>query len=478
VKEKWRKICKICDKIVSLDESGLVNPEQLIDVLKSSGVRENLRAIKSRAKKKRKKLTLQELESKLFHCVQSNPDNKLSELFFEAISTKVEHKVLLIAGLLGRGKSSTAQYLTSGINRDEAGVFQTDAIGRKGGGVTRHFQIGHFPYLGKDGDKYVTVIDTPGGNDESLPNFNMFKVLQVTLKKIRYIDGILVVISPQDVMRRMESFNTYLQEFSLMLQQQQIIANVSIVITRAHVLIPDFYPSLERLEVALKEACFIPLNNAFGEGECKYFRLSTQANDYIEFPDSKSQSLKNAYSLYKAYENAPPICCQKLESLEIRVRRLIKDQISLEAKKKEIEDEYKRESAKHASTQNILEKTRQQLLEERDELTRIDEELKRKREDLNITDQQLSLTSEKLFVQMSITDSQNEDLAQKESMIDKLRKHLEEEKALRTELAGRVITLESETQVNRYYDDEDMHAPSTAASSDYGPSASCRCTIS
>eukprot|EP00494_Astrolonche_serrata_P027087 UN27350 len=112
---------------------------------------------------------------------------------------------MLVVGLLGRGKSALSQYLSSGVhNSNNQDTFISGEVGQKGGGVTDEFWVGHFPFLGEKGSRWVTVIDTPGGNDETMPNFENFKRLQNCLKRVRYINSIVLVISAQDVMRRTE----------------------------------------------------------------------------------------------------------------------------------------------------------------------------------------------------------------------------------------------------------------------------------
>ena len=47
-------------------------------------------------------------------------------------------------------------------------TFVSSALGSHGGGVTKNFWVGHYPFLGnKDKAKRVTCIDTPGGKSNT-----------------------------------------------------------------------------------------------------------------------------------------------------------------------------------------------------------------------------------------------------------------------------------------------------------------------
>lgn len=354
VSTKWAKCCQVLDNLISFDGSGKIDPVSLVNILESVGITENLDTI-LRSAESVKELTRRRLETSLLATVQQMPNFPLGQIFDAAINSNFEHQTVLIVGLLGRGKSALSQYLACGYHDpDKQDTFVSGDMGRKGGGVTQEAWVGHFPFLGKKSTKrWVTIIDTPGGNDENLPNYTNFKRLQTVIKKARFVNTILLVVTAQDIMRRTESLNTYLQEFSLMMQQDNLSKNVAVVISRGNMLVPAFFPNEERFQYALDEAIMIPLRQAFGN-TVPEFRLSMAKMDYISDPRLEEKSLITANTIYENFLKVEPIDTQQMEALETRVKRLIKQHVKLEEEQKQTKEELQTERDEHKQTKETL----------------------------------------------------------------------------------------------------------------------------
>merc|ERR1740123_399297 len=230
-------------------------------------------------------------------------------------------------------------------------------------------------------NKWITVIDTPGGNDEKLPNFENFRRLPALIKKVRYINSILLVVTAQDITRRTESLNTYLNEFALTMQQNNLSTNVSVVISRGHMLVPAFFPTEDRFQEALKEAIMVPLQEAFG-GSVPCYRLSLSKLDYEHRPQLADQTQEAAHDMYDRFLSIAPLDCQKMVSLETRIKRLIQKHVKLEETQKETAASLASEIAGHTATQAVLEETQTDLENTQTDLSRTNEKLEMTEEDL------------------------------------------------------------------------------------------------
>eukprot|EP00494_Astrolonche_serrata_P030824 UN31092 len=242
----------------------------------------------------------------------------------------------------------------------------------------------------------ITIMDTPGGNDESLPNFNVFRQLQTALKSLRYVDLILICVSPQDIMRRMESFNTYLQEFNLMIGQETIVKAIRVVITRAHVLIPHFYKTEAKLREALEEAVLRPLRYAFGAGNIPVFKVSLAIEDYIEVPGAKNMTIQNLQTMYNTVNIQDRINTQKLAPLATRVRRLIKEHLRLEDDNSKLTEKQAETSKEFETTKLKYGEVNQKYSKERESHTKAKNDLTFTKNTLHFTETQLLIINEKM----------------------------------------------------------------------------------
>lgn len=388
VAEKWEICCTVLDNLISFDGSGEIDGLSLVNILQSVGIEENLDqillAVETRSETVGEPLTKRVLENNCFAAVQEMPNFPIEKIFETAIQSTIDHQTVLIIGLLGRGKSALSQYLVSGVHDSEdKTTFVSGDMGMSGGGVTTDFWVGHFPFLG-DGsgmERWVTVIDTPGGNDEKLPNFENFKRLQNVVKKVRFINTILLVVTAQDIMRRTESLNTYLQEFALMLQQDKLCDNVAVIISRGHMLVPAFFPNEERFAHALEESIMSPLREAFG-GDVPCYRLSMSKTDYLADPSLEFKVKETACEIYERFLNQKPLDCQKMVSLETRIKRLIHQHVALEEDHKHLEKDHANELAQHKDTTEKLEETTKNLERASENLDRTTNSLGETKEDL------------------------------------------------------------------------------------------------
>lgn len=422
ISEKWARCCTVLDNLISFDGSGEIDGVSLTNILESVGINEGkkqiINSVEERQKRTGKPLTKRELENILFATVQELPAFPLEQIFNEAINSEYQHQTVMVVGLLGRGKSALSQFLCKGTHdSDDKSSFVSDDMGTEGGGVTTDFWVGHFPFLGHQGNKMITVIDTPGGNDEKLPNFENFRRLQYLMRKIRYINLILLVVSAQDIMRRTESLNTYLQEFALMMQQDNLSANVAVVISRGHI-IPSFYNTEERFQAALEESIMGPLADAFGD-KCPCYRLSLAKVDYQRNPELETATLETAEEIYDSFVNVPPLDCQKMVSLETRIKLLIQDHVKLEELNQKTTGRLNEEIANHKGTQIVLDDTTDKL-----NMTR--KELEETSDKLGHTEEDLDRWREKHSQCFKLLEKENEDHRDTRTKLDKERSELRE----------------------------------------------------
>jgi len=418
----WAKCCTVLDNLISFDGSGEVDGVSLTNILDSVGIQEGknqiIKSVQERQKRTGKPLTKLELQNILFATVQELPAFPLGQIFNEAINSEYTHQTALVIGLLGRGKSALSQFLCRGNHDPEdKSSFVSEDMGMEGGGVTKDFWVGHYPFLGHKGNKMITVVDTPGGNDDKLPNFENFRRLQHLMRRIRYINMILLVVSAQDIMRRTESLNTYLQEFALMMQQEKLSANVCVIISRGHI-IPSFYNTEERFQAALEESIMAPLADAFGD-KCRCFKLSLAKSDYMRQPELETKTLETAEEIYNCFLDVPPLDCQKMVSLETRIKLLIKDHVKLEELNKKTQAALDKEIADHKATQTVLDDTTDKLNSTRKELEDTSDKL-------NHTEEDLDRWREKHTQCFNLLEKENEDHKSTREKLDKEREELRE----------------------------------------------------
>lgn len=388
VTEKWEKCCIVLDNLISFDGSGIVDSLSLVNILKGLGVEENLDPIMQAVDERNETpepLTKRILENNLFATVQEMPNFPLEQIFETAIKRTQGHQTFLIVGLLGRGKSALSQFLAEGEHDTEATdaervTFKAGDMGIGGGGVTTDFWIGHYPFLGHDADKWITIIDTPGGNDEKLPNFENFKRMQVALKKIRFINTIVLVVSPHDIQRRTESLNTYLQEFALMIQQDRLCENACVVVTRGN-LIPMFFQTEERFDQAFEEAIMKPLRESFS-GEVPVFRMSISKKDYMVQPELENEAKEAAHDIYELYQHKEALDCQQMVSLETRIKRLIQKHVALQELQKKTQTLLDTEIEEHNECKQTLADTEKTLEDTQTDLERTTSLFEETKEDL------------------------------------------------------------------------------------------------
>jgi len=382
VSAKWDHCCRILDNLIDFDGSGVIEGLSLINILERTGITDNLdqilAAVESRNEQTGEPLTKGLLETNLFATVQQFPTFPLDKIFEMAIQQDIDHQVILIIGLLGRGKSALSQFLVTGEHDSESDdTFISGEMGHNGGGVTTDFWIGHYPLMGNTGterQRFITVIDTPGGNDENIPNFENFKRLQSVIKRIRFINTILLVVSPQDIMRRTETLNTYLQEFALMMQQKNLAANTAVCVTRGNTLIPVYFPNVQRFEQALEQSVLNPLTEAFGDS-AEYFMLSLAKADYMVQPELEEQTKERLLEIYTKFMQIKAIDCQQMVSLETRIRLLIQKHVALETEHKQMTEDLSQTKETLAETEKDLEETQNTLSETEETLHRTAESL-------------------------------------------------------------------------------------------------------
>merc|ERR1712154_249908 len=103
-------------------------------------------------------------------------------------------------------------------------------------------------------------------------------------------------------------------------------------ISRGHI-IPSFYNTEERFQQALQESIMSPLADAFGD-VCPCYRLSLAKVDYTRDPDLELKTLETAEEIYDRFIGTA-VDCQKMVSLETRIKLLIQDHVKLEELNKE-----------------------------------------------------------------------------------------------------------------------------------------------
>merc|ERR1712083_662681 len=97
-----------------------------------------------------------------------------------------------------------------------------------------------------------------------------------------------------------------------------------------------FNNSEEQFQKAVREAIMIPLKEAFG-GTVPVYRLSMSAVDYQQDPKLKENSANTAHEIFKRFLSKPALDCQKMVSLETRVKRLIQKHVALEEDHKKLQ---------------------------------------------------------------------------------------------------------------------------------------------
>merc|ERR1719210_1780131 len=125
-----------------------------------------------------------------------------------------------------------------------------------------------------------------------------------------------------------------------------------------------------------------PLTEAFG-APCPCYKLSLSKTDYTRDDGLKQKTLETAQEIYDRFLDVPPLDCQKMVSLETRIKLLIKDHVQLEELNKETTEKLEREVADHKATQAVLDDTNERLENTMKELQITHEKLKLTLEDLD-----------------------------------------------------------------------------------------------